>query len=89
MAFTPERVPLIDADAAVDALRPQCRGAFFAHFPFSHFALDCVLLSSAFLLDVLTTTFSVAYSAIYEFINKLNNTSTTITSQFHTLYKFV
>ncbi len=32
MAFTSERIPPVEADTAVDALRPRCRGAFLAHF---------------------------------------------------------
>ena len=45
MAFTSERVPPVDADTAVDALRPRCRGAFLAHFLFPHFSLNCSFCS--------------------------------------------
>ena len=73
MAFTSERVPPVDADTAVDALRPRCRGAFLAHFLFSHFALYCSFCSLFFLLCCLLSlsTFSVTYNAIYEFLHKL------------------
>ncbi len=52
MAFTSERVPPVDADTAVDALRPGCRGAFLAHFLFLVLLLT-VLFALSFLSSLL------------------------------------
>ncbi len=73
MAFTSERVPPVDADTAVNALRPRCRGAFLAHFLFPRFALECSFCSRFPFFSVVCShlTFSVTYNAIYEFLHKL------------------
>ncbi len=96
-AFTPDRnsnVPPAAADAAVDTLRPRCRGAFcLAHFlcslSFSFCSLDwCFALLSerslflfSSLLFALLLAFSFTYNAIYEHFYETETT--------HTLYKFM